>query len=198
MKRALASLSALATLALPAAALAHTGHAEGAGFLHGLDHPLGGADHVLAMVAVGFWAAQTGGRAVWALPAAFIGAMLAAGALGMAGVAFPAVEPGIVGSVIALGLLVALRPRLPLGAAAALTAAFAAFHGYAHGAEMPAAADPMLYGLGFSLATALLHAAGVAAIMLFQRALAARPGALATRGAGALVGFGGVALALLG
>ncbi len=198
MRRALPILTAFAALALPAAALAHTGHAQDAGFAHGFAHPLGGVDHVLAMVAVGLWAAQMGGRALWALPAAFVGSMLVAGVLGLMGVAVPLVEPGIVGSVVALGALIAFRPALPLAACAALTAAFAVFHGYAHGAEMPEAADPAMYGLGFALATALLHGAGIAAIALVQRTAQAAVGRIATQGAGALVGFGGVALILLG
>ncbi|AWK85669.1 HupE/UreJ family protein [Azospirillum thermophilum] len=148
------------TLALPAAA--HTGHAGDAMFLQGFLHPLGGIDHLMAMVAVGIWAAQNGGRAIWLLPAAFVG-MLAGGAvLGMAGVELPAVEAGIAASVAVLGLLVVLKKRIPVLAGMVLVGAFAVLHGHAHGAEMPEAAQPLLYALGFVLSTVLLHGVGIA------------------------------------
>lgn len=149
-----------ATLALPAAA--HPGHAGDAMFLQGLLHPLTGIDHLLTMLAVGVWAAQNGGRAIWLLPTAFI-AMLSGGAvLGMAGIGLPAVEAGIAASVAVLGLLVLLNKRVPVAAAAILVGAFAVLHGHAHGTEMPQAANPLLYGLGFVLSTAMLHGIGIA------------------------------------
>jgi urease accessory protein len=191
-------LAGAALMALPAAALAHTGHMEPSGFMHGFEHPLGGLDHLLAMVAVGLWAAQSGGRALLALPAAFVGAMILGALAGMAGLPLPAVELGILGSVLALGALVAFKPRLSLTVCMAITAGFAVFHGYAHGAEMPAAASPLAYGLGFAAATALLHAAGVAMILGVRRFVQGSTGQAAVRGSGAVVAFGGVALALLG
>lgn len=191
-------LAGAALMALPAAALAHTGHMEPGGFVHGFEHPLGGLDHLLAMVAVGLWAAQTGGRALWALPAAFVGAMILGGLAGMAGLTLPAVELGILGSVLALGALVAFQPKLSLGVSAAITAAFAVFHGYAHGIEMPVAASPSAYGLGFATATALLHAGGIGLIVAVRRFVQGNAGRVAVRGTGALVAFGGVTLALLG
>ena len=149
-----------ATLALPAAA--HPGHTGDAMFLQGLLHPLTGIDHLLTMLAVGVWAAQNGGRAIWLLPAAFI-TMLSGGAvLGMAGIELPAVEAGIAASVAVLGLLVLLNKRVPVAAAVILVGAFAILHGHAHGTEMPQAADPLLYGLGFVLSTAMLHGIGIA------------------------------------
>ncbi len=179
---------AAAAMLVAAPAAAHTGAAAGAGLAHGFAHPLGGLDHLLAMVTVGVWAAQRGGRAVWALPAAFVGMMLAGGSLGLSGVALPGVEGAVLASVIVLGAVVALaaRPGLPLGLA--IVGAFGLFHGQAHGAEMPAAAAPALYAAGFVAATALLHAAGVGA------ALAARRGLL-LRAAGAAVAASGVVLA---
>lgn len=199
MKRfSLAAVAAVALSALPAVAHAHVSGAHDAGFVHGFLHPVGGLDHLLAMVAVGLWAAQRGGAALWALPAAFVTAMIGGGLLGMGGIDLPAVEIGIAGSVIALGALIALRSRLPLPGAVAAVALFALFHGHAHGAEMPEAASPLLYGLGFALATALLHGAGVAAALSVRRSLQGGAGALALRGAGALIGLGGVALATLG
>lgn len=200
MKRfALASAFAAAAMAaLPNAALAHTFGAHDAGFVHGFTHPVGGWDHLLAMVAVGLWAAQRGGAALWALPAAFVAAMIGGGLFGMAGVALPQVELGIVLSVVVLGGLIALQSRLPMLSSVAVVALFAVFHGYAHGAEMPEAAQPALYGLGFALATALLHAAGIGAALSLRRLAEGRAGALALRGVGALVGLSGAALIALG
>ena len=147
-------------LALPGTALAHPGHDAGS-FGSGFAHPLGGADHMLAMVALGLLAAQAGGRALW-LPTAFVAAMLAGGSAGWAGMPFGAVEPVLLASVIILGALVAVAARLPLGAMAAMAAAFGFAHGWAHGAEGPQ--DGMLaYAAGFAAATALLHGAGILA-----------------------------------
>ena len=125
-------------------------------------HPLSGLDHLAAMIAVGLWAAMLGGRAVWAVPASFVGMMVAGAALGLSGIQLPAVELMIGLSVVALGLVAALQLRVPTPVAAVVVAAFALFHGAAHGAEMPGFADPLLYGLGFVLATSLLHGVGLA------------------------------------
>ncbi|PWC37483.1 HupE/UreJ family protein [Azospirillum sp. TSO35-2] len=198
MKRfSLASAVALAGVVLPAVADAHSFGAHDAGFVHGVLHPIGGLDHLLAMVAVGLWAAQRGGAALWALPAAFVTAMVGGGLLGMAGVGLPAVELGIAGSVVALGALVATQACLSLPVSMAAVALFALFHGHAHGVEMPEAAQPLLYGLGFALATAALHGAGVAAALSLRGLAQGRTGALALRGLGAVIGLGGVALAAL-
>ena len=136
---------------------------------------------MLAMVAVGLWAGLNGGRALWAWPAAFVGVMLAGGALGMAGVAVPMVEPGILASVIVLGLLVLTAARLPVALGAALVAAFALLHGHAHGAELPGGAAAATYAAGFALATAALHAVGLGIAYLCRSA----SGRLIVRGAGA-------------
>jgi len=178
-----------AALAVPGAALAHTGHPTG-GFGYGFAHPLGGLDHLLAMLAVGLWAAQAGGRALWAVPATFLAVMAAGGGLALAGVALPAVELGIAGSVLAFGLLVACAARLPLPAGMALTGAFALFHGFAHGAEMAAGASAVAYGAGFLAATALLHGVGLVAGQLGRVRLGGalvRVGGAATAAAGALL-----------
>jgi urease accessory protein len=113
------------------------------------------------MIAVGLWAAQIGGRALWIVPAAFVGVMALGGAAAMAGIGLPMVEFGILGSVLVLGVLVALAPRLPLWAPAVIVGLFALFHGHAHGTEMPETASGLAYGLGFMLATAVLHGIGV-------------------------------------
>lgn len=194
----LASVIIATALAVPAAAHAHTFGAHDAGFVHGFSHPLGGLDHLLAMVAVGLWAAQRGGKALWALPAAFVGAMIGGGLLGVAGIDLPAVELGIALSVVALGGLIALQSRLPLLASVGMVALFALFHGHAHGVEMPEAAAPLLYGAGFALATALLHGAGVGAALSLRGLVQGRVGAALLRGVGALIGLGGVALVALG
>lgn len=200
MKRlALVPAAAAAALAtLPNAALAHTFGAHDAGLVHGFLHPVGGWDHLLAMVAVGLWAAQRGGNALWLLPTAFVGAMIGGGLMGMAGLALPQVELAILLSVVALGGLVALGSRLPLLASAGVVALFAVFHGHAHGVEMPEAAQPLLYGLGFAVATALLHAAGIGTALSLRRLVEGSKGALALRGTGALVGLAGAALLAFG
>lgn len=152
---------ALSLLLASGAVNAHTGHGA-SGFSTGLAHPFSGMDHLLAMLAVGLWAAQTGGHRVWLLPAAFI-SMLAAGAMaGMLSPSLPLIEPGIAASVLVLGLLIARASRFALPASLALTAAFGLMHGYAHGAEMPGAVTPATYALGFFAATAALHLTGIA------------------------------------
>ena len=174
-------------------ASAHTVTGQTAGFLHGFSHPIGGIDHVLAMVAVGLFAAQLGGRALWAVPATFVAVMVAGGALGMAGVALPAVEIGIALSVLVLGLVVLAGRPWPLGLAMALVAAFALFHGHAHGTEMPVDASGLTFGLGFVLATSVLHLTGIGLGVGLGR-LASAPGAGLTRASGAAVSLAGVAL----
>jgi urease accessory protein len=149
----------LAAAASPA--LAHVDPVAHGSFAAGMTHPVFGADHVLAMVAVGLLAVILGGRALWALPAAFLSCMAAGFGLALAGVALPLVEPMILASVMALGLLVALAARLPLGAAAAMVGVFGLAHGAAHGGEL-GAAGALAFGAGFLAATALLHGAGIA------------------------------------
>lgn len=157
------SLSAALLLAATLPAYAHPGHQPAsAGLIAGLIHPLLGADHLLAMLMVGIWAAQLGGRARWLLPASFIALMGIGAAAAMLGHAPPRIDAGIAASLLVFGLLVALRGRLPLPAALTLTAVFALFHGAAHGLELPVLARPGAYALGFLGATAALHAAGVA------------------------------------
>ncbi len=147
---------------LPSFAYANIGVGEASGFLHGLAHPTSGLDHVCAMLAVGLWAAQMGGRSVWAVPLTFVGVMALGGALPMMGISLPFVEQGIVLSVLLLGVLIAASVRLPLWLSSSMVGLFALWHGHAHGAEMPAAASGMAYALGFVMATALLHIMGIA------------------------------------
>ncbi len=157
------SLSAILFLAAAMPAYAHVGIGTTSSFTAGFMHPLSGLDHMTVMIAVGLWAALKGGRAIWAWPAAFVGVMLGGAALGMAYVPVPFVEPGILASVVALGLLVALAVDLPVSAGVAIIGLFALFHGHAHGTEVPENAGGLEYMAGFAVATALLHAVGIAA-----------------------------------
>jgi urease accessory protein len=153
----------LATLCLAAGtASAHPGGHPASGFLSGLAHPLLGLDHLLVMLAIGVWAAQQGGRALWAVPLAWVGGMLAGFALAGAGWVMPWAELAIVSSLLVFGLLLALRRPPTLPAAMAVAAGFALFHGHVHGLEMPQAASSLSYGLGFVLASLGLHGAGIA------------------------------------
>lgn len=153
------------TLAMAAPAAAHvTGHGVvHGGFAAGMSHPIGGLDHLLAMVAVGVLAARTGGAALWSLPLTFIAVMSGAAALGANGIGLPLVEPGIAASVLVLGLLVAWAGKLPQAVGVGLCAAFALFHGHAHGTELAPGASFAAYLAGFALSTAALHGAGIAA-----------------------------------
>jgi urease accessory protein len=169
-------------LATPLPLLAHTGDAgAGAGFVTGFLHPLGGLDHVLAMLAVGLWGAQLGNPALWVLPVAFPLVMAFGGAFGIVGLPLPAVELGIRLSVIALGSVIALNLRPPLWAASALVAFFAIFHGYAHGVELPGQTGAVAYSAGFVSATGGIHLTGIGLgfVVLLPRGL----GLLRTSGA---------------
>lgn len=172
-----------------APALAHvsgSGRIAG-GLASGFLHPVLGYDHVLAMLAVGMWGAQLGGRAIWALPVVFPTVMAAGGALGIAAVPFPAVELGIALSVLVLGGAIALAVRPPLWLGAVIVGTLAVFHGYAHGAELPGSADPVAYAFGFVAATGTVHAGGIA----LGLAMRVPHGAVVLRGAGALIGTTG-------
>jgi len=149
----------LALVALPA--LAHVQEGQAAGFLTGLAHPVSGLDHVLAMIAVGLWGAQLGAPALWLLPVTFPLVMAFGGFLGLLGLPLPGVEVGIALSALALGLAVATGWRPPLAVAAVLVAAFAVFHGHAHGTELPQGQSGLAYSIGFVVATGLLHLAGI-------------------------------------
>ena len=167
---------------IPTAALAHTGASAG-GFSSGFWHPIMGWDHVVAMVAVGLWGAFLGSPALWILPVVFPLVMAFGGALGVMGVDLPAVETGIALSGVILGLLVAFAVKAPLWVAAVIVGAFAIFHGHAHGTELPEAANPFAYGIGFVIATGMLHLAGIG----FGFATRSPSGTLAVRALGGLI-----------
>ncbi|HBO84932.1 MAG: urease accessory protein UreJ [Deltaproteobacteria bacterium GWC2_42_11] len=163
------SLALLTIIFMPSLVYAHTSVGHTAGFTYGLSHPLGGIDHILAMLAVGIWAAQTGGRAVWSIPLTFVSIMILGSVLGMFGVALPFIEPGIVMSVLILGVLISAAVSLPLGLSMAIVGLFAVFHGYAHGTEIPNALSGLNYSIGFVFATSLLHLSGIGASILFKK-----------------------------
>jgi urease accessory protein len=156
-------LSAILLVAASMPAYAHVGIGTTSSFTAGFMHPFYGIDHMTVMIAVGLWAALKGRKAVLVWPAAFVGVMLVGGALGMLHVPLPFVEPGILASVVALGLLVALAVDLPVSAGVAVIGLFALFHGHAHGTESPETAGGLEYMAGFAVATAALHATGIAA-----------------------------------
>ncbi|OGS81692.1 MAG: urease accessory protein UreJ [Gallionellales bacterium GWA2_59_43] len=154
---------------VPSLAYAHPG--EAGGLAHGLAHPFIGLDHLCAMVAVGLWAAQMGGRAAWLVPLSFVAVMALGGLLGMAAIAVPFVETGIVMSLLTLGVLIAAAVRLPLALSAIVVGVFALFHGYAHGTATSPGASAFAYALGFMSASALLHLSGYAFGMLVRAQL---------------------------
>jgi urease accessory protein len=171
-------------------ALAHSETGAASGFLSGFLHPVLGLDHVIAMLAVGLWGAFLRAPAIWLLPIVFPLVMAFGGALGVAQIDLPAVEIGIALSAVILGLCVAFAFKPPLWVAAIIVGAFAIFHGHAHGTEMPHAADAISYGLGFVIATGLLHLCGIAV-----GALARWPaGTVLVRGAGGLIAMAGGAV----
>jgi urease accessory protein len=155
------TIAAASILLVASPALAHTGGDLG-GFASGMLHPISGLDHVVAMVAVGLWGGILGAPAVWLLPVVFPLVMALGGVAGVAGVPLPGIEVGIALSGVVLGLMVVLAARPPLWVAAGLVGLFAIFHGHAHGAELPASADPAIYAVGFVVATGLLHLSGIA------------------------------------
>lgn len=188
-------------LALPAAILAasvssaeaHVGLGSTMGFSTGLLHPVSGIDHLLAMVMVGAFAVQLGGRAIYLIPGAFLAAMVLGGVLGVSQVSLGGVELAIALSVFALGIAVACRINPALPAAMAIVAFFGVFHGHAHGNEMPEIAAGLVYGAGFLLSTALLHGAGAAIGLLISKT-AGRLGNAVLRFIGAAVAMAGAGL----
>jgi urease accessory protein len=193
-------LTLLALTAGIAPAFAHLDPAEHGSFAAGFSHPLFGVDHILAMVAVGLWAAllaRSDRRALWLVPSAFVGTMLLGFLAAMAGAPLPFVEPIILASVVVIGLLAAVALKVPTGAAMAMVGFFAFFHGHAHGGEI-GDAGAYAYCPGFALATAMLHAVGLTLGLGLGAALGGERGRLVTRVAGAAAALGGVWLAVAG
>jgi urease accessory protein len=186
---ALVALAALALAVLsPTTAYAHTETGAATGFLSGLQHPISGWDHILAMIAVGLWGAQLGAPAVWALPVAFPMAMAFGGMIGLMGLPLPGVEIGIAISALVLGGMVLTECRPPLWVAAVVVGFFALFHGHAHGTELPPENHAMLYSMGFVMATGSLHRCGIALGLRHRW----KSGRLTIRAAGTCVAAGGI------
>jgi urease accessory protein len=182
-------LSAAIALSVAAvAAQAHVSAGLAGGFVSGVMHPILGFDHVLAMVAVGLWGAFLGAPALWLLPVVFPMVMALGGALGVLGVPIPMVETGIAASALVLGAMVLFAVRPPIWVAALIVGAFAIFHGHAHGTELPDAASPLAYSVGFVLSTGALHGVGIA----FGLLLRWPQGRLAVRAGGAAIALAGV------
>ena len=171
-----------------ASVAAHAKDGQALGFVTGLQHPVSGLDHVLAMVAVGLWGAQLGAPAIWLLPVAFPMVMAFGGVAGLLGVPLPGIEIGIAMSAVLLGLAVMAEARPPVQAAAALVSMFAVFHGHAHGTELPPGQDGLSYSIGFVMATGCLHAAGIVAGLAHRWPA----GRVALRVSGATVALAGV------
>lgn len=183
-------LVAIALLLAPSVALAHPGHGGDSSLLRGFIHPFGGIDHLLAMTAVGLFAAHLGGRALWAVPMTFVAVMALGGVFGATGVSLPFTETAIALSVLVFGFMIFSGMTPPVHTAMALVGIFAAFHGHAHGTEMPVGVSGAVYGVGFMVATALLHGFGITLALAIGRFEEA-PRRLATQTCG-------VAIALIG
>jgi len=168
-KPAIATCAGLALALHAPIAAAHTGTGLPGGFVQGFAHPFGGLDHLLAMVSVGLWGAFLGRPLIYALPVVFPVVMVVGAALGMFGVPLPSVEIGVALSVVVLGVCIAAAWKAPVVAASFVVAVFALFHGYAHGRELPSAADPVGYSVGFVFATGLLHIVGIGIGVLADR-----------------------------
>jgi len=179
---------AVATMAAAGPAFAHTGTGLAGGFVSGFIHPLTGFDHMLAMVSVGLWGAFLGRPLIIALPVIFPTVMAFGALLGMANVPLPPVEYGIAVSVLVLGAMIALAIRAPVWLACVIVGLFGLFHGYAHGKELPSAADPIGYAAGFVLSTGMLHVAGIAIGLLNDRP----GGVIVTRSLGGVVAASGL------
>ena len=192
MRKLLPALAALVTLA-PTAAFAHPGHGPEIGAVAGFLHPLSGLDHILCMVAVGVFAFVLGGRALILVPLSFVGMMAVGFLLGTSGINLPFVELGIALSSIVIGAVAASGKSVPVLGAMSLVGFFALFHGFAHGAEMPANAGGLEFAAGFMAATALLHAAGIAASVGVAK-VAGRYGKTAAQVAGAAFALGGIGI----
>lgn len=188
LKQVMAVGLGLLILSITSVAVAHDGAGIAGGFISGFTHPVGGLDHVTAMFAVGLWGFFLGRPAMWILPVVFPLVMAGGGVLGLLGVPVPMIEPGIAVSSIVLGLLIAMAVKAPLWVAAIVVGAFAIFHGYAHGAELPSAANPLAYSIGFVISTGLLHLAGIAFGELGRFSW----GKYAVRAGGGLIALAGV------
>lgn len=187
-------LVALTAFSFVATAAAHPGHPHSPvdGFWSGLTHPLHGLDHFLAMLAVGLLGAQLGGKAIWSLPMFFLGGMSAGMLAGSGSFELPALEAGIVASVILLGILVFRAKSVAWWPLSCGVLASGLWHGFAHGAERPGTASWSSYAMGMLLATAVIHGLGV---VLARGALRHRSSTQVLRWSGGLIAVGGALIA---
>lgn len=192
LKRLAAAAVLLALSAAPA--FAHLNPAEHGSFMAGISHPLFGMDHLLAMAAVGLWAALLGGRSAWLVPTAFVGTMMAGFAVALMGLGLPFVEPVIAASVVVIGLLALVALQVPTVVGMIMVGFFAFFHGYAHGGEL-GEAGALPFCVGFAISTAFLHAVGVGVGLGMGRIARGSAGRWMTRIAGGLTALGGLWLA---
>ena len=183
----MATMLVVLSTSLPA--FAHSTDGYGGGFVAGFTHPILGWDHVAAMVAVGLWGAFLGAPSIWILPVVFPLVMALGAVAGIIGIPVPAVETGIALSAVVLGLMIVFAIKPPIWVAAAIVGAFAVFHGYAHGTELPATVNAFAYAVGFVISTGLLHMLGIAFGLLVKWPA----GRIAVRGAGGVISLAGVA-----
>lgn len=188
LKKLTLAATALALSSLPA--FAHLNPEEHGSFAAGFSHPLFGLDHILAMIAVGLWAALLGGRSIWLVPTAFVATMMIGFLVALSGLGLPFVEPVIAASVVVLGLLTLVALQVPTAVGMVMVGFFALFHGYAHGGEL-GEAGALSFCLGFAVATALLHATGVVIGLGMGRIAGGATGRWITRIAGGLTTLGG-------
>jgi urease accessory protein len=160
------------SLAFVTSASAHPAIFHGLSFAAGVAHPLTGLDHITAMVAVGLWAAIKGNSALWLWPLTFVGVMLIGGVLGLANIPVPFVEPGILASVVVLGLMVTFAVNQPTWFGAGLIGLFALLHGHAHGTEVAHTVNGLEYVAGFVVATIALHMVGIVMALTLKRTAA--------------------------
>ncbi|NJK34498.1 MAG: HupE/UreJ family protein [Oscillatoriales cyanobacterium SM2_2_1] len=185
-RRAYLALVCLSAALLPTIAQAHPEEDGVANLASGFFHTLGGLDHILAMVAIGIWAAQMGGKGRWLVPTAFVVLMVVGGVLGIVVPGVPLIEQGIMASIFVLGALIAGARPLPFRAGALIAGGLALFHGYAHGVEMPAVGSAWEYGFGFLLGTMVLHTAGLGGTLALQKMI--QPTIARVLGVGVLLG----------
>lgn len=178
-------------------AMAHLPSGEYVSFASGVSHPLFGLDHILAMMAVGLWASTMGSRAQWVVPFAFVSLMVIGFGLALTQMSLPFVEPMILASIIVFGLVVAMAIKWNLWLCSALAGLFAIFHGHAHGVEL-GNAEAIQFGLGFAVATMLLHGVGFSVGVLAVRVVKFRSksSSIVARSLGAVTAFTGVILAI--
>lgn len=169
MSGSIVRIAAVLCMVLAPFALAHNGRHDVSGMAAGLVHPFTGWDHVLAMVAVGLWATQLGGKAKRIVPLVFVGAMAIGGMMAAAEMTLQLAEQGVLVSVLVFGLLVGASLRLPLAAAATVAAVFALLHGYAHVEELPPRESVLAFSCGFMVSTGILLATGLGMGNLLQR-----------------------------